>query len=282
MSRKIPLLSMLLLSIIVLLSCVSKKPLELSTSTQTNDMHDYFIHAENLSDLHLDQFGNIYVISNHRNLLKYNPKGELEKTFDTQFNGFVHSIDVNNPLYIMLFYRDARRITLLDRNLSVLQEIDFTSWTTNDITAAHISNDNQIWLYDNIDRKLIKYRIDGSVLIESLDLYGLTSLNTMIDQIYEFENLVFLRNMEGKIIVVDNLGRYISDKNYETGLPLHGNNKQICFPNGKQYICLRLNDPINEVNPVENLQADCKEAVLHKFMLYQLFEGGIERSPIIF
>lgn len=187
-------------------SCVSLKAP--SAIIDDNNLH---INIASPSHLGIDGVGNFYVVQSNRLLIKYDQEGKKQITYDEQALGMISSIAVQNPLYIMLHYLESKTIIFLDRNFLVLQQIDYEKWTEDDITAAHIANDNNIWLYNNTKRKLQKYALDGSLLLESFDLYGLTNNQLYFDQIIEYENSVYLKNIEGQVCILDNLGRFLKD-----------------------------------------------------------------------
>lgn len=263
-----------------ILSCNTSK--KVITPPIEEDLHNYIIEGENLSNLHVDKLGNIYVVKNNRILQKHNSEGNLEYTFDYQSGGFIHSVDVSNPLQILVFFRDSYKIALLDQSLSIIQDINLVDWNKNEITAAAVTNDRKIWLFDNTNRKLQKYNHKGVLELESLDIYNNTELDTHIEYILEYENQVFLRNSDATLIIMDNLGQYIKDKDIKTGLPLQARQKQVCCSIYDQYSCLRLdNNPIQQVILVSNLLESHLESLLYKFELFQLLPGGLIKSAII-
>ena len=101
-----------------------------------------------------DDFENIYYIKNNV-IYKKTPL----KTYtysNTQFGG-ITSIDIKNPLKILLFYSDFNTAIILDNNLNELTSpINFTSESfSKNISFASISSNNNLWLFsldDNILR----------------------------------------------------------------------------------------------------------------------------------
>jgi hypothetical protein len=170
-----------------------------------------FIDIASPTHMGIDGIGNFFIVQSNRLLIKYNPQGEKEITYDEQALGMITSISVQNPLYIMLHYLESKTIVFLDRNFLVLQTINYESWTEDDITAAQLANDNNIWLYNNTKRKLQKYTLDGKLVVESFDLYGLTNHALYFTQIIEYNNTVYMKNIEGNVVILDNLGRYLKD-----------------------------------------------------------------------
>ena len=193
---------------LVFTSCLALKP---SETIAPNDQ--LYIALKNPTHMDIDGVGNFYIVQSDRLLLKYDYSGKFVQTYDEQALGIITSISCNNALYTMIHFQDSRSIIFLDRNMSVLQTINYEKWTTDDITAAEIANDNNIWLYNNTKRRLQKYCIEGKLILESFDLYGLSQKSTYVQQVVEQNNFVYLRNVEGDIMILDNMGRYLKDFN---------------------------------------------------------------------
>jgi hypothetical protein len=119
----------------------------------------------------VDQLGNIYAITTSNQLRKYNAKGDSVGVFnDLVRYGRLTSIDVSNPLRILLFYRDFGTIVLLDRMLKPLDAIDLRKRSMLQVTSAAMSYDNQCWIYDEQEARLRKIDPQAGILLESPDL----------------------------------------------------------------------------------------------------------------
>ena len=103
----------------------------------------------------VDPQGNIYAV-NDATLNKYAPVGTLLYTYHDNLLGHISSIDVDNPLKIMLFYRDAGFIVFLNDKLSPIGDkvnLFFKGYTT--IGLATYSTKNELILYDESNTDLI-------------------------------------------------------------------------------------------------------------------------------
>ena len=103
----------------------------------------------------VDPQGNIYAV-NDATLNKYAPDGTLLYTYHDNLLGHISSIDVDNPLKIMLFYRDAGFIVFLNDKLSPIGDkvnLFFKGYTT--IGLATYSTKNELILYDESNTDLI-------------------------------------------------------------------------------------------------------------------------------
>jgi hypothetical protein len=105
----------------------------------------------------VDPNGNVYVIDGST-LYKLTQNGsEWVKSQYSNFQlGDIASIDVDNPLKIMLFYQDEGMILFLDEKMNPLMEpLNLMDAGMNNISLATYSTDNTIWLYDVVLHDLI-------------------------------------------------------------------------------------------------------------------------------
>ena len=107
------------------------------------------------TQLYADPNGNIYLVNGSK-LSKLDSNGKLLRSFDDSFLGDIASVDSDNPLKIMLFYRESGKIVFLDDRLSpVMEPLDLFSHGYSSVTLAAYSTDNLIWLYDAASHELI-------------------------------------------------------------------------------------------------------------------------------
>lgn len=125
----------------------------------------------------VDNLNNLYVVNQQGDLLKYNNQFQLVNRFSENRYGNLTTIDATNPLNLLLFYRDFNTIQLLDQQLGSIGLLQLTLQGYIDISAAAMAQDNEIWIYDNSDKKLKKISKSASVSATSEDLFqaGLVS-----------------------------------------------------------------------------------------------------------
>lgn len=109
------------------------------------------------SSVAVDPNGNVYVIDGPT-LHKLARNGN--ELFPYQYSNFqlgdISSVDVDNPLKIMLFYKDEGMILFLDEKMNPLMEpLNLMDAGLNNISLATYSTDNTIWLYDVVLHDLI-------------------------------------------------------------------------------------------------------------------------------
>lgn len=137
--------------------------------------------------LETDRLGNSYVINQHGTLIKFNEKGDSIAGFnDIKKYGDPSSMDVSNPLRPLLFYKNYSTIVALDQWLAKRFSIDLRK--INIFSASRICNsyDNNIWIFDNQQFRLVKIDPTLQIIYETADLRQL--LDEVPDPIYMREN----------------------------------------------------------------------------------------------
>jgi len=104
----------------------------------------------------IDDFENIYAIKNNT---FYKKTATKTLTYTNTQLGKITSIDIKNPLKILLFYKDFNTVLILDNNLNELTtSINFnnTSFSKN-ISFVSGSSNNNFWVYSLDDNTLQLY-----------------------------------------------------------------------------------------------------------------------------
>ena len=126
---------------------------ELISSTKQNS-----IKIECEIFLGFDNQQNKYSIKN--NILTKN-----SETITYQYNnlglGKITRVDFQNPLQIVIFYKNFNTVVLLDNQLNEIKKIDFNLKSTPvTLEAVALSSQNQIWIYDSISSKIGLYNVN--------------------------------------------------------------------------------------------------------------------------
>lgn len=160
-----------------------------------------------IADFTVDNLDNVYIISGTNQLKKYSTNGDSVAVFNNIKNfGKVYSIDVSNPLKVLLYYKDFATIVTLDRLLTVRSTIDLRSQNIFQVNAISQSYDNNIWLYDEGDSKLKKIDDAGKILQETPDFRLLFNEAPHIKNIYDQDGFVYLYDPDQNVFVFDYYG----------------------------------------------------------------------------
>jgi hypothetical protein len=152
----------------------------------------------------VDNLDNIYLLTTGNQLKKINLNGDSIGIYnDVKSYGQLYSIDVSNPLKILVYYKDFSSVVELDRQLAVLNTTDLRTQNIISVKAIAISYDNNIWLFDEGDRKLKKIDDNGNNLLETVDF------SSLFDSI---PSPVKITDKDGFVYLYDpNKGFYIFD-----------------------------------------------------------------------
>lgn len=125
--------------------------------------------------LGFDNQKSIYSLKN--NILTKNSDG-INYQYNNLSLGKISNVDFQNPLQIVVFYKNFNTVVLLDNQLNEIKKIDFNLQSTPiTIEAVALSSQNQIWIYDSISSKIGLYNVNTdtfkwiSTMLENPILY---------------------------------------------------------------------------------------------------------------
>lgn len=107
-----------------------------------------------------DNFGNFYSIN----------ENEFKKTSPTQVFfyknvslGKIHQVDLQNPLQLVLFYKQFTTAVLLDNQLNETVKINFSELSQPlNPEAVSLASQNRLWVYDILSQKLGLFDVQKS------------------------------------------------------------------------------------------------------------------------
>ena len=163
----------------------------------------------NFTSFNVDNLDNIYLINNTNQLKKIQGNGDSVGVFnDVKRFGNPSSIDVTNPLKVLLYYSNFSTVVVLDRFLEIRNTINFRKQNIFLVNSIASSYDNNIWLFDEEDYKLKKIDEEGKVLQETTGWRILFDSMPSPTQIIDRENYVYLYDREKGFYIFDYYGRF--------------------------------------------------------------------------
>lgn len=157
----------------------------------------------------MDNLDNFYIVSSTGQIKKFNANGDSIGLYNQSRNfGKLHSIDVSNPLKLVLFYKDFTSIVILDRFLANQASLDLKKISIFQPAAVGLSYDNNIWVYDEYDNKLKKINEQGNKLLETSDFRIAFNEAISPQRIISDNNLVYLADSINGVFVFDNYGTF--------------------------------------------------------------------------
>lgn len=129
--------------------------------------------------------------------------------YSNSFYGIPDVVDVNNPLKILVFYKNQSVIMFLNSDLAPGSEIiKIDNIGIGDISTVGASQFGGFWLFDNTNQQLIGMDMFLNIKIRSQQ--GIPFVNEPINphQIVEHSNTVYLVDRNTGIFLFDNYGGF--------------------------------------------------------------------------
>ena len=148
--------------------------------------------VKDVTSFEMDLKGNIFVADQSLTLFKYSSEGKLLTNVSIKSYGPLTSIDCSNPFEIYTFHKDQNIIVFYDNMLNLRGELRLNDYFYNNVSCVARSFDNQIWVMDLSQFKLIKINKQGEVLAESPYLNNVLGNDLNTFKIWEFGNMVYV------------------------------------------------------------------------------------------
>ena len=162
-----------------------------------------------VADMAVDHLDNLYILSTYDQLIKYNARGDSAGVYNqVRRFGKLHSIDVTNPLKLLLYYKDFSAVVVLDRMLAPRTTIELRRHGLLQTSAIGLSYDNNIWLYDEYENKLKKINEEGSILLETADFRMIFPESVVPQQIIDQNGTVYLYDPRSGVYLFDYYGSF--------------------------------------------------------------------------
>lgn len=146
-----------------------------------------------ITDFTVDNTGNMYLLYQNGQLKKLRPNGDSLAVFNNVRKfGRLHSVDVSNPLKVLLHFKDFNTVVILDRMLNERSVLDLRRFNLLQVKAIGQSYDNNIWIYDELDARLKKIGDDGRLIDQSNDFRQIFDSTPSPSVIIDQNKLVYM------------------------------------------------------------------------------------------
>ncbi len=163
--------------------------------------------AQKVDQFSVDALGNIYILNLNNHLIKLDANGHFLQQFSAiARHGELHTLDVSNPLRLLLWYKDFGSVVLLDRFLKPATELDLRMNGFGQASAVAQSYDNNIWIFDLLDFSLKKINPQGAELMRTADFRQLFDQPPMPVKIYDDHQTLYLADTSKGIYLFDYFG----------------------------------------------------------------------------
>ncbi len=230
-----------------------------------------------IADFTVDNLGNIYVLSPENQLKKLNPAGDSLAVFnDVRRYGKIYSMDMTNPLKILLYYKEFETIAVVDRFLNIINIIDLRNLNIFQAKAFGLAYDNNVWVYDELEAKLKRIGDDGTLIDQTTDIRQVVDSVPDPQVIIDQSGLVYLYDTAKGVYVFDHYGAF---KNH---LPLVGwkdftvIEKNILGRNPQYFFRYKIGDADVQQEPIPPAYLPSTKIVILPGSIYVLKQKGLE------
>lgn len=162
----------------------------------------------NFSQIYIDNLLNYYLVNERGDgFVKLNAGADSIGAYnEVKRYGKVTSMDVANPLKVLLYYKDFNVVLALDRLLNTTASFDLRRSGILQSSAIALSYDNNIWVYDSRDTRLKKIDESGKVIFESADFKTLFADVPQPSKIIDNDGVLYLYDKNFGLIIFDYYG----------------------------------------------------------------------------
>jgi hypothetical protein len=155
-----------------------------------------------------DNLGNIYTIYEDE-LLKFLPSGKSFARYSNLKLGAITTVDVTNPLKILVYYRDFQQIVFLDNQLSVNSDpvsLEKLGYEQTELVCA--GSNNSFWIYNKQNNELIRFNESSKKIASTGNLKQVMQADIAPTFMLEHNNYLYLNSPETGIYVFDIFGAF--------------------------------------------------------------------------
>lgn len=193
--------------------------------------------ADEVVDYKVDRIGNVYYYDAKNILTKYETAISRYTRFADLKSGKISSIDVSNPLRVVVFYADQAVVKFLDVNLTEINSLQIrNTYPDGWISSISSSNNNGLWMYDNLNRRLLKLDDQLNLIFQSGDLFLVLGKKIKPYAVFEYADELFLADTKFGIFVFDLFGGYKKTIPIFTESILQVETNKIYFQKNNQWI----------------------------------------------
>jgi hypothetical protein len=254
---------------------------EMKLQSDSNFAYSHFI-TGNFTLMDIDALNNVYLINSKNQLKKVNAKGDSVAVFnDVKKYGNPSLIDVSNPLKTLLYYKSFSTVVVLDRFLTVRNNINFRNKNIFKAKAIATSYDNNIWLFDEQDFKLKKINDEGKLLSETTDWRQIFDDVPIPSEIIDRDGAIYLHDLQKGFYVFDYYGSLKNNLPFENWEHIAIVNNTITGFVGNIFHRYQLNSLTLKKYPLPPFMKNFKDIKAMNGKLYLLKLGGIEVYNIL-
>ena len=156
-----------------------------------------------------DQTGSYYEIYANQ-IIKIGKNGQRQFTYSNNILGEISSVDVSNPMKIVVFFRDFSKIVVLDNTLTEQGGVlDLNEVSLEETSLVCTSYNNGIWYYNPLKFQLTRLEHSTKNVNSSANISNILNKNIQPNFLVEFNNKLYLNDPINGVLVFDIYGTYL-------------------------------------------------------------------------
>lgn len=156
-----------------------------------------------------DAVGNIYTI-NGNNVTMYDFEGQKQYSYSNSFFGNITSIDVSDPMRILVFYKEFNKIVFLSNKLSEIgSAIELDNLWYSQVSACCHSNLGGFWIFNSQQMQLVHLNSNLESDRKGTTIQSLLQSNDLPVCLLEQNDNIYLSAQKSGILVFDKFGTYL-------------------------------------------------------------------------
>jgi hypothetical protein len=235
----------------------------------------HLVFRDIISDFEIDNLGHLYMLGAQQQIKKLSPSYDSMAVFNDLRNfGKLYSIDVSNPLKVLLFYRDFGTIIILDRFLNTRTILNLRKADIIQASSITQSYDNNIWLYDELESMVKKIDESGKVLTTSPDLRVIFDTPPQPQSLHDYNKYLYAYDSTKGLLVMDYFGAYKNKISFLGWKNLHGISQGIVATDAKGLVYYKPGTLNTKHQPLPISVLDSKKIRIHNQQLFVLDNKG--------
>jgi len=156
-----------------------------------------------------DQTGSYYEIYSNQ-IIKVGKNGQRQFTYSNNILGEITSVDVFNPMKIIVFFKDFSKVVVLDNTLTEQGGVlDLNEVSLEETSLVCTSYNNGVWYYNPIKFQLTRIEYTSKSTNSSANISNILNKNIQPNFLTEYNNRVYLNDPINGILVFDIYGTYL-------------------------------------------------------------------------
>lgn len=167
------------------------------------------------AQLFVDELAQLYTIAPNNTIIKYDQDAKMRFEYSDNTLGPITNFDVSNPLQILAFHENFQVVKIFDRTLTLNSQIDLNKLDLFEIHVVASSNDNRIWVFDELNQELLKIDKNGKVQGRNNDLRLRLKENATPYKMIEYQNMVYLFDKTHGLLIFNNFGEFVTQRAFD-------------------------------------------------------------------